>query len=83
MRFETVFSPDALDARVVDPHDFGYRPRALVCRIGWPLLHGLFHKLQLDRCGERFFARRFGTAFNEALDAILSEIVLPAPDRGF
>src|SRR5450631_1603029 len=82
MRLEAVLVPDTLYARVADAHLFGHHPHAPMRGVGRAFLDRLLNQLELDLGADRLLAGRLGSAFEQARDTALDEIVLPAPDRG-
>ncbi len=83
MRLELVLGPDPLHARGADARLLGHRPHAPVRGVGRTLLHGLLDDFEFDRRADRLLARWLTAALDEAIDAGLDEILLPAPDGRF
>ena len=81
MRLEPVLVPDALHAGMADADLGRHRAYAPMRGVGGALLHRLLDDLELDLIGDRLLAGWLGAAFDEAGDASLGEVLLPAPDR--
>jgi len=83
MRLEPVLIPDALHAGVADAHLLGHGAHAPVRGVGGTFLHRFLDDLELDVGGDRLLAGRLGTSLDEAGDASLDEVLLPAPNGRF
>src|SRR5260370_32979264 len=81
MRFEPVLFPDALHARMADTHRIGHAAHTPVRGVGRPFLDCFLDRPELDVVGNRLAAGRLGASLDEAADAGLDEVVLPAPYR--
>src|SRR5260370_39636677 len=71
----------ALPVRMADPHGIGHAAHTPVRGVGRPFLDCFLDHPELDVVGNRLAAGRLGASLDEAADACLVVVVLPAPYR--